>query len=162
MKQWTLIIAIVLTSQLTFAQAGDTAPKRPAGFPTIQLLQIDSTTLTNGQVKKDQPTIIMYFSPTCDHCKHQMRDIIAAMNDLSSVQFILATYQPFEDMVSFYKEFQLEKYPNIRIGRDVSYKIAPFFDIHSLPYLAIYNKKNELVTTFEGNQKAEKLIKALQ
>jgi hypothetical protein len=32
--------------------------------------------------------------------------------------------------------------------------------MQSLPYLALYDKKGQLITTFEGNQKVNKILKA--
>lgn len=161
MKKWMLAFAVIILAQLTFAQTTIPAPKPKSPIPQLQLLQLDSTTLTNGQLKKE-PTIIMYFSPTCDHCQHQVNDMIADMKDLSHYQIILATYQPFDEIADFYKEYKLDRFANIKIGRDVNFKLPPYYNIRSLPYLALYTKTGELITTFEGNVKVEKLIKAFE
>ena len=161
MKKWMMAIAAFLMIQGAFAQNELPPYKKSPTLPQLQLMQVDSSTLTNGQLKKE-PTIIMYFSPSCDHCQHQVKDMIAAMKDLQQYQILMATYQPFDEMTEFYKEYKLAQYPNIKMGRDVNYRLPVFFDIRNLPYLALYDKNGALITTFEGNVKVDALIKAFK
>ena len=164
MKKWVLFLSSVLLIQWAVAQNGQKPEPPYKRFPTvppIQLLQQDSTTLTKDKLKK-QPLILMFFSPTCDHCQHQMEDMIKNMDKLSHYQIVLASYSPMEEMTEFYKNYKLSNYPNIKMGRDNRYLLPPFYDIRSLPYLALYNKKGDLVTTFEGNAKVSKLTDALK
>lgn len=161
MKQ--LICAFFLSISILSATAqNDSLPpyKRYPTVPPIQLQQLDSTTLTKEMLKKHQPVILMFFSPLCDHCKHQTQDMLARMDDLKKYQIILASYQPADEIEAFYKEFKLEKYSNIRIGRDTKFLLIPFFRMNSLPYLALYDKNGSLVTTFEGNVKVDKLLES--
>lgn len=72
----------------------------------------------------------------------------------------MATYQPFEEMVGFYQKYQLAKYSNIKLGRDVHFFLPPYFKMKNLPYLALYDKKGNLLTTFEGNQPMDKILEA--
>ena len=71
----------------------------------------------------------------------------------------MATYQPFEAMKSFYEKYNLEHY-NIHVGRDTKFVLPPFYQIKNLPFMALYDKKGNLITTFEGNQKVNKILKA--
>lgn len=160
MKKWIFFIAASLCIQFSVAQGPSVAEKRKL-FPTLQLLQVDSSTLTSGMLKR-QPTLIMYFSPTCDHCQHQMDDMLAQAKALKHIQVVLATYQPFDEMVTFYHKYQLAKHSNYRLGRDVNFILPPFYDIRNLPFLALYNKEGKLITSFEGNVKVDKLIKAFE
>lgn len=82
------------------------------------------------------------------------------MNDLKKYQIILATYQPQEEMIAFNQEYQLAKYPNIKMGRDNKFVLPPFYSIRNLPYLALYDKKGNLIKTFEGNIKIDTLLQA--
>jgi thiol-disulfide isomerase/thioredoxin len=163
MKKWVLVLSSVLLATIMMAQTPVNEPpyKRFPNVPPLQLLMKDSSTFTKDQLKK-QPLIIMYFSPSCDHCQHQMEDMIRDMEKLNGTQIVLATYQPFEEIDDFSKQFQLSKYPNIKVGRDNKYLLPPFYNIRSLPYLALYNKKGDLLTTFEGNVKVSKLLQAFK
>ncbi len=135
--------------------------KRFPTIPPFDLLQIDSSThLTRDNILKKHNTLIMFFSPDCPHCQHQTEDILAFIEKLKDVQIVMATYQPFEEMVGFYQKYQLAKYSNIKLGRDVHFFLPPYFKMKNLPYLALYDKKGNLLTTFEGNQTMDKILEA--
>jgi cytochrome oxidase Cu insertion factor (SCO1/SenC/PrrC family) len=158
------LFLLILALMVKLASAQTLPPDSPAykRFPTVPpftILQIDSTNLTKEQLKH-QPTIIMFFSPDCDHCKHQWADMEKRMKDLKKFQIVMVTYQPFEEMVAFYKEKNIASYSNIKLGRDTKFFLPPFYKIKSLPFQALYDKNGDLVTTFEGNVKIDKLLAA--
>ncbi|HEY1202072.1 MAG TPA: hypothetical protein VGE79_13865, partial [Niastella sp.] len=82
------------------------------------------------------------------------------MKDLKKYQIVMVTYQPFEEMVSFYKEQKIASYSNIKMGRDTKFFLPTFYKIQSLPFQALYDKNGDLVTTFEGNVKIDNLLAA--
>ncbi len=157
---------LFLLCSFTLAAQTDSLGDPYKRFPTIppfNLLQTDSSThLTRDNIEKKHNTLIMYFAPDCPHCQHQTEEMLAAMDSLKEVQIVMATYQPFNEMVDFYRKYQLAKYPNIKMGRDVQYFLPPFYNMKSLPYLALYDKKGMLITTFEGSQPIVKLYDAFE
>jgi thioredoxin-related protein len=159
-KNWMLILLFIAGSILANGQNADTpAYQKNPTVPDIYLIQVDSSTLTKENLKQ-QPTLIMYFSPTCDHCQHQWADMVQHKDKLKDIQIIMATYQPFEEMADFYKKEHIASYPNIRIGRDTKFALVPFYRMRSLPYQALYDRNGKLITTFEGNVKVEKMLEA--
>jgi thioredoxin-related protein len=168
-KRLAGIILVLINCSFLFAQqAPQTEPQKPPyqRFPTVppfKLLKVDSATfVTKEDIKKHHLTLIMCFSPECDHCKHQTKDIIAAMDKFKDIEIVMATFQPFAEMKEFYNNFHIADYPNIKMGRDEKYVLPPFYKIQSLPYLALYDKKGNLITTFEGNQKVDTLLNAFK
>jgi len=82
-------------SHILFAQP--TQPNQPATdpanaqapylrFPTLppfHLLKLDSATyLTKEDVKKNRKTIVMYFSPDCEHCKHEIESFFGRLGQI--------------------------------------------------------------------------------
>jgi len=102
----------------------------------------------------------MFFSPDCDHCKHQTESILADFSDFKDIEIVMATYQPFDELKEFNTHYRIFEHSNIKMGRDEKFFLAPFYKIRNLPYLALYDKKGDLVTTFEGTQKVETLLNA--
>ncbi|MBO9201071.1 MULTISPECIES: TlpA family protein disulfide reductase [Niastella] len=159
------LFLLILAFTVKLASAQTSAPDSPAykRFPTIPpftILQTDSTNFTKENLKHHQPTLIMYFSPDCDHCKHQWAEMEKKMKELKKYQIVMVTYQPFDEMVEFYKEHKIAEYPNIKMGRDTKFFLPPFFKIKSLPFQALYDKKGELITTFDGNVEVNKVLQA--
>jgi len=162
MMKKLFFVGLMLINVAVFAQTQG-QPKVPAfrsnpTLPQLQLLKIDSSYITKESLNKDQDVMIMYFSPKCDHCIQQWKEMTARMDELKEFQIVMATYQPFEEMVEFYKNYQLNTYKNILIGRDIKFALPPFYVMNTLPYFALYDKKGNLITTFEGNVKVDTLI----
>jgi len=159
-----LIVLLMITSAISFAQqpARPEAPyKKNPVLPQLEILLPDSSTLTNADLKKQQ-TLIMYFSPDCDHCIKQMNEMNKRMKDLKKLQILMVTYQPMDLLVDFIKTYKLEKYSNIKTGRDSKFLLPGFYQIKSLPYFALYDKEAKLITTFESNTKVDVLLKAFE
>ena len=164
MKRYLLFL-ILLSALSAHAQKDsiDAPYLRFPSLPPFDLLQTDSVThLTKEKIEKKHNILIMFFSPDCPHCQHQTEDLLTGMDSLKDVQIIMATYQPFEEMTGFYKKYQLAKYPNIRLGRDATFFLPPYYRMKNLPYLALYNKNGILITTFEGNQKVATIVDAFE
>jgi thioredoxin-related protein len=102
----------------------------------------------------------MFFSPDCEHCKHQTEAILADFKDFKDIEIVMATYQPFSEMKDFNTHYRIFDHPNIMMGRDEKFVLPGFYRIRNLPYLALYDKKGKLITTFEGNQKADTILDA--
>jgi cytochrome oxidase Cu insertion factor (SCO1/SenC/PrrC family) len=159
-----LPILLLFINVMAFAQTDSIAPAylRYPVIPPFTLLKIDSTNFTRDDLHKNKPTLVIFFSTDCEHCQQQTNDIITAMNDFKHVEILMATYQPFENMVKFYNYYEIAKYPHIHMGRDTQYFFPPYYKMHNLPFMALYNKKGKLLTTFEGNQTTEKILNAFE
>ncbi len=165
MRSLLLVIGLICSGPL-LAQENSTAPQEPPfkRFPTVppyELLGTDSILHTKANLAK-KPLLLMYFSPTCDHCIQQMADMNKYWKQLEDYQLVLATYEPMEDLAQFIKRFGLDQHTNIITGRDEKFMLPGFFAMRSLPYLALYDKKGNLITTFEGTTKMEKVLEGFQ
>ncbi|MEO6931924.1 MAG: redoxin domain-containing protein [Chitinophagaceae bacterium] len=162
MKFSLFVISILLvTGSLASAQGPQEAGY--LRFPTVPpftVVTLDSTNFTKDQLKRNTPTLIMYFNPECEHCKHQADSIVANMEQFKKVQILMASYAQPEEISTFYNDHNLKLYPNIHVGRDTKYFFQPFYKILNLPFLALYDKKGKLLTTFEGTTPVAKLLEA--
>jgi len=130
-------------------------------IPSFDLLRPDSSShLTKADISAKHKTLLMFFSPECTHCQHQTEDMLAAIDSLKDIQIVMATYQPFEEMVAFNQKYEIEKYSNIKLGRDTKYFLPPYYRMKSLPFLALYDTRGNYITSFEGNQKVATLLDA--
>ncbi|HEX7754226.1 MAG TPA: thioredoxin, partial [Niabella sp.] len=60
---------------------------------------------------------------------------------------------------AFAAHYQLQKYPNIIVGRDYSYTLPVYYDIKNLPFHAFYNTNKQLITAFEGSMSTQAILK---
>jgi thiol-disulfide isomerase/thioredoxin len=159
MRKWICLLILSICISGVRAQTENEPPyKKSPTVPAFNLLAIDSTIITKDKLTTNKPTMIMYFNPGCEHCQHQMEDLIAHKEELKDIQIVMATYAPMPELAEFIAKYKVAEFPNIRIGRDTKYMMQPFFKIGGLPYQALYDANEKLITTYEGNVKIETLL----
>ncbi len=147
MKRSVLIILILFCSGLSFSQTGDTAP-------FLKTKQLPEFTCTKS-------TIIMLFNPECDHCQQQLELLIATPQVAKTAQVVLSSAESQEINREFYKKYHLEKYPFIRLGKEYGYFFGGFYRPSTIPFIAIYNPKKQLVFYNHGVASKVQLLNAL-
>ncbi|TWI84872.1 AhpC/TSA family protein [Lacibacter cauensis] len=162
MKKFIVAALVFLFTYPVTAQVKvDTIPSHLQNLrlPDFKLLLTDSSSsFYTEQLNKKKTTILMSFSPDCDHCKNQTKELIENIEKLKSVQIVMATTYPFEMMKQFYNDYQISKYKNIIMGRDVLYFFPKYYRNHYLPLITIYSKKGELLHYFDGGLPTAQLI----
>ena len=162
MKRSLLSAIFILIGVIVYSQQDSILLAPYKRFPTVppfKLLKIDSTSyFTKSDLKKNKPVLIILFNPDCDHCKHEIEEIIKDMDELKDIQIVMTTMMPFDLMKSFYEKYGLDKFDNVTVGRDFQYLLPTFYQIRFMPYLAMYDKKGNLLTTFEGTMKIDDLV----
>jgi thioredoxin-related protein len=166
MKKWILSLLIVCISFALHAQVADTALAPYQRFPTLPPIQIllgDSTTkYTKEDLPRKKPVLLMLFSPDCSHCQHTAEEMLAKKDQLKDIHIVMATLHPINQMNAFVEKYKLKQLPNVVVGRDMFYLMPSFYGIKSLPYLAFYNKKGQLIKGFEGSMSIEKILQQFQ
>jgi len=152
MKRYFLLITVLLVTTHSYSQNDPTIPpyKRFPTYPPVKILLADSSYFGKDDLTKKSSVMLMLFSPQCNHCQHETEEILNNIDRFKKIQIVMATMQPFDSMTAFIQKYELDKYDNIIVGRDVQYFLSTFFMIRNLPFLAFYNRKKELISVFEG------------
>jgi thioredoxin-related protein len=154
-------LILVVLSFTAFSQAADPEPayKRFPTLPPLQLLLGDSATkYTKESIPKKKPVFIMLFSPDCSHCQHTAEEMIAHKEELKDLHIIMSTMHTVTQMNEFVQKYELNQLPNLTVGKDIYYILSGFYNIKHLPYMAFYNKKGALISTFEGGLPISKVL----
>lgn len=134
-------------------------------FPTVPPFSItkvsDSSSFSKDDLVKKRPVMIMIFSPDCEHCQHETRELIAHMDLFKKVQIVMASPLEYPFIRKFYDEYNIAQYPNIIMGRDPSYFLGTFYKVRSFPSIYLYDKKGNFVAKFDGSVPVEKIAEAL-
>ncbi len=143
----------------------DTTPpyKKYTTIPPFRILQTDSSTwYTKANLPRKKPLIIVYFSPTCGHCQLETKDMVDSMNLLEKATIVFVSTHPIYELKPFEEKYELTKFKNVHIGREVKYFIPSFFRVKYTPYVAIYNSKGQFVKSFEGGSKMIEIASLLK
>ncbi len=159
--KYYLFIGFLLSALIGHTQEDISIPpyKRYPTLPPIQLLLGDSVTkYTKENIPEKKPVLVMMFSPDCSHCQHTAEEMYQRKEDLKDIQIVMATILPLYEMNSFMKKYKLNELENVVAGKDIYFLLPPFYSMKNFPYMALYNKKGNLIMGFEGSMPIEKLI----
>jgi thioredoxin-related protein len=153
MKQ-TFFLLCTLISLYGQAQQDTIAPayKRYPTIPALQLLLSDSATVyKKDRLPHDKPVLIMLFSPECSHCNHTADEMEQLKDSLQNIEIVMATMHPIWLMKDFAERHKLTDWKNIVFGKDIYYILPSFYQVRSLPFMALYDKKGNLIGVHEGS-----------
>jgi thioredoxin-related protein len=130
--------------------------------PAFRLINIaDSSIFTKANLSKKKATVIIIFSPTCENCVEETKELKEKIGLFKKAQIIMVSPLDFNYLKEFYTDNNIAQYPAITIGRDPGYFLGTFYKVRSLPSIFIYNKKGSLVKWFIGSTPVEKIAAAL-
>lgn len=144
---------LLLAGVAANAQA-DTSLPLYKQFPDLPPLSVyrypDSARIVKDNLARRVNTMVMIFSPDCDHCQHATEDLLRNMNLFKNVQIVMVTNSPWEMIKPFYDVFHLNAFPNILVGRDPAYMLGTFYNVKNFPSIFLYNRKGQFLQSFEG------------
>lgn len=166
MKRFTIILLLAVIGIKGFAQAQTDTSLLYLRFPivpTFKLINIaDSSIFTKQHLKKNKATVIIIFSPTCENCVEETKELKEKIALFKKAQIVMVSPLDFNYLKDFYKQNNIEQYPTITMGRDPSYFLGTFYKVRSLPSIFVYNKKGNLVKSFIGSTPVDEIAAALK
>ncbi len=154
MKRILFFLSLIVTVGCTRAQNNANIQK----IPDYRILDADSVYRTSANLKKNQPVMIVYFSPDCSHCQHLVNEMKGQMKNFSKIQIVMVSAVDYRMIKGFYKDFGISAYPNITVGTEGnSYKVLQYYNVKTTPYIAIYNHQHKLLKAYEKAPKIEEL-----
>lgn len=166
MKNWALVPAILFGLCAIGQDTSKTASftyKSYTSFPAFPLFTLDSSRISSVSVRtKNEPIVVICFSPTCSHCQHQAEEITSHMKDFKEVKFLMVSSYPMQEVREFAEAYALNRFPNILVASDPNFSMGQFYELRSLPGIYLYDKKGKYKKHFETNVIAEDLLKAIQ
>lgn len=131
-------------------------------FPTVPPFTIislpDSTRFGKADLKKGKATLMVAFSPDCEHCQMAIEELTSNMKPFKKVQIVFATALEYRFIKPFYEKHDLGKYKNIVMGRDPIHFLGSFYQLQSVPSMFLYNKKGDLVRAFREHATFKEII----
>ena len=144
------------------AQADSTLSFLQFPVPPFNIIKApDSTRFTKSDLSKKKPTVIIIFSPDCEHCQHETKELTGHIDLFKKAQIVMASTMEYSYIKKFYEDYKIADYPNIIMGRDPSYFLGTFFHVRFFPAIFVYDKKGKFVKSFDGNAPIEKIAEAL-
>jgi thioredoxin-related protein len=128
-------------------------------IPPFKMLMSDGKFFSATDIPKDKAVILIYFAPDCEHCQALMNEFFKNIDSFKTVQIILVTFKPLQDLFAFERLYQTYKYENMKVGTEGNtYFLRRFLKIDSTPFTALYNKEGQLVYSYKKETPVNDLI----
>ena len=119
------------------------------------------THLNSSDIPAGKPFIVIGFSPYCPHCRGEIMDITQNIRKFQDTHIYLVTTFSIPELRDFYDKLQLQKYPGITLGMDKKNAFLSYFNIHMIPFTAIYDGKKRLDEAMAGRTDIATLSRCL-
>lgn len=150
MKVNCFLLAIVLLSSC-YAKTPQQTGHEGETMPSFNVLLTDSITYLNSKRMDDgKATILFLFGAYCPYSVEQIQEILEDQEKLKDINILAFNNTSFADTKTFFNQFDLSKYPNIKVGFDYSNYFSDYFEAPGYPYIAIYGKDKKLKKAFVG------------
>jgi thiol-disulfide isomerase/thioredoxin len=128
-------------------------------IPPFKMLMSDGKFFSATNLSKNKPVVLIYFAPDCEHCQVLMNEFFKNIDAFKTVQIVLVTFKPVQDLIAFEKLYETKKYENIKAGTEGNtYFLRRFFKLDNTPFTALYNKEGNLVCSYRKETPVEDLI----
>jgi hypothetical protein len=128
------------------------AVQKPAkkGIAPFDIQLVNGQHFKSTDLRKDQPLMMIYFDPTCDHCHVFINELLRKINLFKDVQIVMITYVPPDQVKSYMAGSELSKQPGIKVGTEgTTFVVRYFYDIVQFPYVALHKKDGTLIATYQ-------------
>ena len=131
-------------------------------MPAFNSLNLDSVVFNTFSVKKGKPTILILFSPTCEHCQKMTEHLVKAMDSLKHINFYMFAFgAPLNAIAEYRTKFGLDKFKNVWMGKDDQFFLPSFYLCRDVPFIVLYDKNKNLLKPYYNGLKVEDILAEL-
>ncbi|KAB1159654.1 TlpA family protein disulfide reductase [Tenacibaculum aiptasiae] len=109
-----------------------------------------------------KPVVFVYFNSDCDYCHSEATKIKERLNEFKNCQLIFISIEAKEKIKLFEDKYGFNVYKNIVFLEDRKGEFSKLFDVHSIPYIVVYDKNHKLLKKFKGITRIDDILKYLE
>jgi len=130
-------------------------------IPKFEFQNIKGGNFTNDNLKKDTPTLFVYFNTECEFCNEETQMIKGNIEKFKAFQLVFISFEKPDLIKTFATKYKLTTYDNVTFLSDTKVSFATTFDVKSMPCLVLYDKNKKLIEKIKGQTKVETILKKL-
>ena len=128
--------------------------------PAFSFETIDGQLFTHRNLV-NKSKIFIYFNSECEYCQSEAEQFAAHIEKLKDVQLIFVSSETSKRITEFAKTYGLLHHSNILFLSDPEHHFTRLFNVNIVPFMAVYDAKNKLITTYKGATKVETVLQEL-
>lgn len=130
-------------------------------MPSFNILTLDSSKISTGDIPDGTPIVFMYFSPACQYCRAMTKELTEEIDKFKKVNIYMLSNASLESLKEYREIFKLQKYSNVSMVQDPDGFAINYYKIIGVPYIAIYDKEKKLKSGKNGKISIDNLKESL-
>ncbi len=161
----TALLLLILVAFVGGLQAQDKKKNFNTGdgvgdaLPDFAFELPDQSWVTPAVLPENQPVIVFYFDPFCEHCNEEAEMIKENAAMFEGITMIWVSWaENVMDNVDFYKKYFMEVPGKVYVAQDSKYSIDDYFGYSEVPSIYVYNAGRTRTATFRAETDPEILV----
>ena len=163
------IVIIFIITLLVFALLIEITKKKSnqdfinnqiSSLPNFTLETLKEVSWESADLIDTLQSIFIYFSPNCEHCQYQLKYAKEVVKE-KDVLIIFIANVPVAELKEFVTTNDMQEDKNIVFLSDEENNFSKVFHTNVFPSIFIYGKDKKLKKRFNGETKAEAILKFL-
>ena len=107
------------------------------------------------------PFIMVYFSPTCEHCQQQAEWLSQRAGELAHIQFLYVTANAVKEVPAFDNQYFDGSGLNVKYGIDKDYMVDTYFGYTPVPTMYIFDAGGKFLKKFNKEVRVDDILMTL-
>jgi hypothetical protein len=141
------------------------APQQPgadsAQIPDFDISLVDGAHFKKSDLKAHTPVMIVYYSPTCEHCQHFGQTLADHIGRFKNAQIVMVTFRPVNEVADFTRICHLNGTPAIIGTEGLTFLVQHHYAVQRFPFVATYDKHGHLSGIFRDPPAMDTLVQSL-
>jgi len=161
------IVLLTVASFLVLHTYQSYKTKKESGTKIQTLQHFSFESINGGQIwidgfNPEQPTVIIYFHPECEHCQYEASEIGKQPERFGKVNMIMITPDDSTKRVeAFAIKYRLWEVDNLVISFDRKNQFKNQFGASVIPSVFIYGSDKKLLKMYNGETKIDAIINSI-
>lgn len=162
-KQLLIILILIILAVVSYFGFQSYQKIKAKKVSNEQISQLPKTTsfqwIGKSAVSNDKASVILFFSPDCEHCQYEARAIVAKKNEFTNINLWWVSVADSTAIMKFSKTYGLNHLSNNYLAHLSAEKVYQTFGSVSVPHIFIYNNHKVLQKEFKGETKIDAILK---
>lgn len=156
-------VALFIVGYLAYQQLKPepTLPGKLEKLPKFSFLQIGSKGEISRSDLRGGKTVVLYFSPDCEHCRALGEDIGRQLGRLRDIDFVFVTRFDEGAAIAYARDFGLWEQPNMYFGLDMNASFYNYFGEMYVPSTYVFNEDGKLLQVLYQNTMVSDILDVL-
>ncbi|MCB0739177.1 MAG: redoxin domain-containing protein [Bacteroidetes bacterium] len=129
-------------------------------LPAFEFTQLNGDKLTQENLTKNQPVLVFYYDPFCDHCNEQAKLIQADFDRFTNYTLIWVSWGEEAEAANFQSKY-FDGKDNVLFAIDSEFNFDAWFGYSEVPTTYVFDNNWVQISKFDKEVSVDELLGGL-